>query len=108
MNPLSEAEAAAIWQVLVDHAGAYDDPHDRASFVHSQAEGVIQEWRFMGVLGGGGKFRRNRVWIGSTCTESWTVDCYPEDETPERLAVIEKTNAALADLLAEARTIRGA
>jgi hypothetical protein len=98
VNPLSEADASAIWQVLVDHAGVSNDPYDRASFVCSQAETVVQEWRFMGALGSGGKFRRNRVWIGDTRTESWTVDCYPEDETPQRLAVIDKTNEALAEL----------
>ncbi len=101
MTPLSEAEASAIWQVLVDHAGADDGPFDGEAFVHLQSASVCVEYRFAGSLGFGGKFRRNRVWIGGTCTESWTVDCYRENETPERLAVIAETNAALAELRKE-------
>lgn len=98
VNPLSAADAAAIWQVLVDHAGASTTRWDRQVFIHCQTTAVEREWRFIGSLGSGGKFRRNRVWIGDTCVERWYVDCYREDETPERLATIEKTNEALADL----------
>ncbi len=98
MTPLSEAEAAAVWQVLVDHAGASDHPYDGEVFVFCQAAKVEPEWRFCGSLGAGGKFRRNRVWIGDVCTESWTVDCYAEDLTDERQTVIDKTNEALAEL----------
>ncbi len=106
MTPLSEADAANIWQVLVDHAGAYEDPipgglRTSTTFVQVQSATACEEYRFCGSLGFGGKFRRNRVWIGDTCTESWTVDCYREDLTPERQAVIDKTNAALAELRKE-------
>ncbi len=101
MNPLSESDAAAVWQVLVDHAGAYDDPYDRASFVHSQVERVVEEWRFIGCLGGGGKFRRRLGWTCDGYRETWTVDCNREDLTDERQAVITKTNAALAELRKE-------
>ncbi len=96
MIPLAEVEAAAIWRVLVDHAGAND--FGRENFLHTQTADVRTEYRFVGSLGFGGKFRRNRVWIGDVCSESWTVDCYREDLTPERQAVIDTTNAALADL----------
>ncbi len=99
MTPLSAADAANIWQVLVDHAGGGD--FGRSNFILTQTAGVIEEYRFQGALGFGGKFRRNRVWIGGTCTELWTVDCYPEGLTPERQAVIDKTNAALAELRKE-------
>jgi hypothetical protein len=105
MTPLSASDAARIWQVLVDHAGA--DVRDGEDFVAIQSTHTIAEHQIRGWLGAGGTFRRNRVWIGDTRTESWTVDCYPEDLTPGRQAVIEKTNQALADLLAEARLIRG-
>jgi hypothetical protein len=57
--------------------------------VHHFVEGC-REYRFMGALGFGGKFWQ----------QSMTVTCYPEDETPERRAIIERANAALADLLA--------
>ncbi len=101
MTPLSESEGAAIWQVLVDHAGASDDEWDRLAFIQHHTLTAEPEWRIFGSLGFGGKFRRNRLWIGGTRTESWTVDCYREDETPERLAVIETTNEALAELRKE-------
>lgn len=42
----------------------------------------------MGVLGFGGKFWKGR--------DLWYVNCYREDETPERLAIIERTNEHLA------------
>jgi hypothetical protein len=98
VNPLSESEAAAIWQVLVDHTDVGSESNDRDHFVYCQTAQVIEEWRFVGCLGAGGKFRRNRVWIGATRTESWTVDCYAEDLTDDRQAVIDNTNEALAEL----------
>lgn len=101
MNPLSESEAAAVWQVLVDHAGAPDHAMSRDAFVQFQSTNVCEESRFQGSLGFGGKFRRNRVWIGGTRAESWTVDCYAEDMTADRQAVIDKTNEALAELRKE-------
>ncbi len=106
MTPLSAADAAAIWQVLVDHAGAYENPipgglRTRDTFVKVQSATLCEEYRFCGSLGFGGKFRRNRVWIGDMRTESWTVDCYREDLTDERQAVIDKTNEALAELRKE-------
>ena len=50
-----------------------------------KAEGGCDEWRFMGKLGFGGKYRSgtNRV------------DCYSEDETPERLDLIKQINIKL-------------
>ncbi len=101
MNPLSESDAAAIWQVLVDHAGASREPFDADNFIHHQTRDVQREWRFIGALGFGGKFRRSPQRISDGQRERWYVDCYREDETPERLAVIEATNEALAELRKE-------
>ncbi len=101
MIPLSEADAAAVWQVLVDHAGAPDHAMSRDAFVQFQAARTCEEYRFGGSLGFGGKFRRSVLCACPEHGEQWTVDCYPEDETPERLAVIDKTNAALAELREE-------
>lgn len=77
----------AIYDVLVKHAGA--DARDREQFyyAHTIAPGCT-EFRFCGNLGFGGKYRSERN----------VVDCYREDETPERLAIIAATNAALAQL----------
>lgn len=101
MNPLTEAEATAVWDVLVEHAEASTDPLDRFDFVQNQTREAVSEWRLQGVLGFGGKFRRNRIRVDGERTETWTVDCYREDETPARLAAIEATNAALAALRTE-------
>ena len=78
---------SAIYDVLVKHAGA--DERDGWQFVacHEIPPGCT-EFRFCGKLGFGGKYRSQRN----------TVDCYREDETPERLAIIAATNAALAQL----------
>lgn len=50
------------------------------------------EYRFQGKLGFGGKIYADplRVWV----------DCYPEDRTPERVALIEKANKVIGQLVA--------
>lgn len=80
--------AEAVYAILVDTCGApLGDPD---GFVMHFTEGVpTNEWRFQGALGFGGKFRYPRM----------TVDCYPEDETPARLAAIQTANERLQALL---------
>jgi hypothetical protein len=51
------------------------------------------EWRFCGALGFGGKFRRNNNHGGTPY-----VDCYPEDRTPKRAAMIAEANKRLEAL----------
>ncbi len=101
MTPLTTADAHAIWDVLVAHAGANGDNWERDSFVQHQTTTFEREWRFQGVLGFGGKFRRQRTWIGPELRERWYVDCYPEDLNDVRTAAIEATNTALAELQKE-------
>jgi hypothetical protein len=48
------------------------------------------EFRFMGSLGEGGKFWADPEWF--------LVNCYPEDQTSERVKVINRTNEALKPL----------
>ena len=62
----------------------------RGSFVqnHEDERSPCTEWRFCGHLGFGGKYR----------SETNKVDCYREDETPKRLAIIGELNDALAKL----------
>jgi len=91
-QPVTEAEAEAIYDILVEHAGAQSDPDERWSFVHAVVKGTT-EYRFIGNLGFGGKF-----W-----PDHWTVTCYIEHETPERTEIIRRTNKALADLLERMR-----
>jgi hypothetical protein len=89
-EPLTAAQADAIYDVLVQHAGALED--ERRHFVQVQTSQPCAEFRFRGSLGFGGKFRRTR--------DRWYVDCYEEDTTPERERAIRITNAALDGLWA--------
>jgi hypothetical protein len=88
--PLTVEMAEKVYAVLVKHAGA--PISDTSSFVASQTRRYMQEWRFCGSLGFGGKLWRD-------CCEPFAVNCYSEDETSERLATIAVTNAALKELL---------
>ncbi len=75
----------AIFNILVKHAGASEDL--RESFLYNWG---TSEFRFCGKLGPGGKF-----WNDGG---GFRVDCYKEDETPERLAIMEKVNKLLLEL----------
>lgn len=90
---MTEPQANAIYDVLVREAGANES--DRLSFVVyvTSSERWPLEFRFMGSLGFGGKF-----WL-TRHDPMYYVNCYREDETPERLATIERTNAALVAVL---------
>lgn len=81
----SESELDSIFTILVEIGGANESM--RSSFIHNHIDGC-KEWRFMGYLGYGGKYR----------SKSNTVDCYLEDETPNRLEIIEKLNRRLGVL----------
>jgi len=70
-----------VWSVLVEHAGAKESMRDEFLNVHDY------EFRFQGVLGFGGKVYGKHV---------LHIDCYTEDYTPERLAIIERVNIILA------------
>lgn len=102
---LTRDEADAVYTVLVEEAGARSGEDARRDFtVYATRPGrapsgrhdpayVFVEWRFGGSLGSGGKlyfFGRRSPWVG----------CYREHETPERLAIIKRTNARLAALFA--------
>lgn len=96
MQKITPIEAQNAYNILVREAGARNDEREKWSFVHAVCHGQhpCEEYRFQGKLGFGGKFRNN----GNRATPY--VDCYPEHETAERLALIQTTNAALADLFA--------
>lgn len=61
------------------------------------AQGICTEYRFMGSLGFGGKFRNN----GNHDNTPY-VDCYQEDKNPTRLAMIARANKRLTELFAHA------
>lgn len=85
--PLSHYEADASYNILMTSAGAPVERRD-AFIANMCGNFPTHEWRFGGHLGYGGKFRK----------QTMRVDCYPEDETPERLEIIRVTNEALQAL----------
>lgn len=98
---ITPEQADAVYSILMEHAGERDNStgDSRRIFVHhvTHATYPADEYRFCGSLGFGGKFRNN----GNRDTPY--VDYYGEDRNPERDAMVERTNAALAELFAPAR-----
>lgn len=91
-------QALDIRQILVEECGYHIWDHDSFAETIRTDDGrdawhVCREYRFMGELGFGGKFRNN-----GNRDNTPHVDCYPESETPKRLAMIERANARLAEL----------
>ena len=74
-----------VYDILVEMGGASESM--RSSFIqnHLDEQFPCYEWRFMGKLGYGGKYRSRKN----------AVDCYSEDETPERMKLIEQINEVL-------------
>lgn len=89
MKPLALDQAKAVWKILVEHAAATDTEQERFMFLDTQTRGCT-EYRFQGALGFGGKF-----WNSNN---RWHVSCYKENETPQTLAIIARTNEELATL----------
>lgn len=82
-------DPGSVYELLVAYCNAPSHPSDKANFIRIVRETHNDrcEYRFIGSLGFGGKFR---------ITEGkMHVTCYPEDETPQRLAKIDKINAIL-------------
>lgn len=76
-------QANELYNILVETCEAQE--HWRQSFIQAMQEGC-REYRIGGSLGFGGKLRNNN---------GIYVDCYPEDLTPERQAIIAKANHQL-------------
>ena len=89
MKPLLPEVANKVYDILVEVCGANSD--NRNTFVHNQTTEFQYEWRFMGNLGFGGKFKRGDH-------GSLSVDCYQEDSSPEKVAIMTKANDLLAPL----------
>ena len=102
---ITEEQAAAVADILVEEcAFRVHDDRDRASFirtilasVRADQRYICNEYRFMGGLGFGGKFRNN----GNNENVPY-VDCYREDETPARNEMIRRANERLAALFGPA------
>jgi hypothetical protein len=85
---LSIEDANAVYDILVKHADELEDEYSREDFVSAQTREYISEYRFMGGLGFGGKFRRRS-------DDHWYVDCYSENLNKRTRAIIKATNNAL-------------
>jgi len=84
----SKGHCNRIYNILGGYAGALEK--DRVAFViyHSSEITLPSEWLFRGDLGPGGKFLVQQY-------DGMYVTCFKEDETPERLEIIEKVNVLL-------------
>lgn len=85
---MEKEKAHKIYDLLVSIGGASESERDSFVYHHTKSKDVCDEWRFSGKLGFGGKYRslRNRV------------DCYLEDETPERIQLMEQLNNELSQI----------
>ena len=94
MRVLTPDEANKVYDILIECAGARDTADYRYAFVHHTTNESCAEYRFMGALGRGGKFRNNHNGI--------YVDCYPESarENEARLAMVAAANERLNALFA--------
>jgi len=88
-KPLSVETANRIFDILVSECGASETMRD--DFISTETTEICSEFRFCGNLGFGGKFWNTNGKL--------YVNCYPEDETPERACIIGIANAKLARLL---------
>lgn len=100
---IDKPQAFAILCILVEECGWRPSGDDVYCFVHlvvtepgAEARGC-GEYRFQGKLGFGGKFRNN----GNNNNTPY-VDCYGEDETAERRAMINRANERIAALFKDA------
>lgn len=95
MIQISREQALAARKILEEECGLRPDADGRDGFVRviSDPKMDCREYRFMGALGFGGKFRNN-----GNHNNTPYVDCYPESETPDRLKMIERANARLVEL----------
>ena len=88
----TEGIANLVWDALI-RQGVFreDHPDWRTHFVWAFQNDAMREYRLGGWMSMGCKFRG----------QTWSVDIYREDETPEKLAVLDAVNADLAKLKAQ-------
>jgi len=100
---LTEDQATAIYDILLEECGETDVAgNERVAFALYMTDGrPRKEFRFQGALGFGGKCR-----INSNRPVPY-VDCYPEDRTSLRDAMIDKANARIAALFAATTEVIG-
>lgn len=93
MRKITPDEAGQAYAILIETVGASESEDERRSFIRSVASRDCREYRFMGHLGFGGKFRNN-----GNFDDTPYVDCYGEHRTKARERMIAAANARLAAL----------
>jgi hypothetical protein len=91
---MSAVPGTEILRILIEECGWNPSETNREMFAYhyDKADHGPLEYRFMGALGWGGKLHMDG--------DRLYVTCYRENETPERLAMIERANRRLAELVA--------
>lgn len=104
MREITEQQARQVLDILIEHCGfRVADAREGDIFCetirwpNSNTSIDHREYRFIGLLGFGGKFRNN----GNRDNVPY-VDCYPEHQTPSRLTMIEAANTQLRNLFTAA------
>jgi len=96
---LNEKEANQIYEILVEHCGASESYRDNFVLCHTDNEQIkihgSSEFRFIGKLGFGGKFRINGG--------RFFVDYNAEDETLEVKSMAKTANELIAQLVSSFR-----
>jgi len=90
-DPFPLLDKNKIYDILIEECKASSEDYMRDMFLHSFPE--CEEYRFQGNLGFGGK-----IWWRDY-DKRMDVTCYREDETPERLEIIQRVNKKLKELL---------
>lgn len=91
----------ALYDLLVENGAKVPGYYTRDQHASCEAlsvargEGPSLELRIIGALGSGGKLRYKSTAL------LFYVDGYPDDETPETIAIEERINAALAEFCAK-------
>jgi len=88
-DTLKVEEAFAVYDILINYAGARPRLSDAVSFVCALSSGECPEYRFQGDFGFGGKFRNGN-------TDTYYIDYYLEHRTDALDDQEARTNAALA------------
>jgi hypothetical protein len=89
---ITEAVANQVWDILVKEAGANEGVEREAFLHHAVGQNYVQEYRFQGRLGFGGKVFLREQDVG------WRVYYYSEHRNDEREEIRKRTDAALATI----------
>ena len=94
---LSTDVANLIYDVLVVKAGASECDREYFVHYHNSTRDPSTEFRFVGTLGFGGKFRTEYMGkrLDGSWGGKWYVNQYIEDETEESRKVISEVNEIL-------------